>query len=211
MYTDRASAGGVLATRLGAYAGRDDVIVLALPRGGVVVAAEVASALGAPLDVCVVRKLGVPGREELAFGAVAAGGALVLNHEVVQAFRLSEEDIQSVVGRERVELERRERAYRGASAAPLSVTSKTVLLVDDGLATGATMRAAVEAVRTAGPARIVVAVPVAASATCAMLERMADEVISAEIPTSFFAVGQWYVDFRQTTDDEVRELLAVTR
>lgn len=210
MFSDRASAGRVLAAHLPAYAGRDDVIVLGLPRGGVVVAAEVADALPAPLDICVVRKLGVPGREELAFGAIASGGALVLNSEVVQAFQLTDDDIHGVVRRERVELERRERVYRGHGT-PQSLPGRTVVLVDDGLATGATMRAAVEAVRQTAPAHIVVAVPVAAAQTVAALEQIADQVVSADTPRSFMAVGQWYVDFRQTTDDEVRDLLALRR
>ena len=211
MFTDRASAGRTLASHLSAYSRGDAVVVLGLPRGGVVVAAEVATVLRAPLDVCVVRKLGVPGREELAFGAVAAGGALVLNGEVVNAFRLTDEDIQGVVRRERLELDRRERAYRGESAPPVAVAGSTAILVDDGLATGATMRAAVEAMRAAEPALIVVAVPVAAAATCAMIQQLADAVVCAEMPSSFSAVGQWYLDFRQTTDDEVRELLAFRR
>jgi predicted phosphoribosyltransferase len=211
VFADRASAGQTLATQLSQYAGLDDVVVLGLPRGGVVVAAEVATALGAPLDVCVVRKLGVPGREELAFGAVGDGGALVLNTEVVHAFRLTDDDIQGVVRRETVELRRRELAYRGESAPPISLTGSTAILVDDGLATGASMRAAVQAVQTANPARIVVAVPVAAAATCALLKQVADEVVSVETPTSFIAVGQWYLDFRQTTDNEVRDLLSVRR
>lgn len=211
MFSDRASAGRILAAHLGAYAGRHDVTVLGLPRGGVIVAAEVAKALDAPLDICVVRKLGVPGREELAFGAIASGGTQVLNSEVVHAFRLSNDDVDRVVRRERVELERRERAYRGDAASPQPLAGRTVVLVDDGLATGASMRAAVEAVRQAAPAHIVVAVPVAAAPTCTMLQDVADDVVSAETPRAFMAVGQWYVDFRQTTDDEVRELLALRR
>jgi predicted phosphoribosyltransferase len=211
VFSDRASAGRILAAHLGAYAGRHDVTVLGLPRGGVIVAAEVAKALDAPLDICVVRKLGVPGREELAFGAIASGGTQVLNSEVVHAFRLSNDDVDRVVRRERVELERRERAYRGDAASPQPLAGRTVVLVDDGLATGASMRAAVEAVRQAAPAHIVVAVPVAAAPTCTMLQDVADDVVSAETPRAFMAVGQWYVDFRQTTDDEVRELLALRR
>ncbi len=207
MFEDRASAGRALASRLMTYADRDDVVVLGLPRGGVVVAAEVAAALRAPLDVCVVRKLGVPGREELAFGAVASGGAQVLNPDVLHAFRLTEEDIAGVARRELVELRRREELYRGADALPLAIDGKTVILVDDGLATGATMRAAVDAARTAEVRAVVVAVPVAAAPTCELLRGVADEVVCVDTPAAFFAVGQWYADFRQTSDDEVHDLL----
>jgi putative phosphoribosyl transferase len=206
-FVDRAQAGRVLAERLGAYAGRPDVIVLALPRGGVVVGYEVARALRAPLDVLVVRKLGVPGHSELAMGAIASGGARVLSFDVIRALGISQSQIEAVAVREQAELERRERAYRGERpAAPLH--ERTALLVDDGLATGATMRAAVRSLRAHSPARIVVAVPVGAPDTCAELLHEADEVVCARSPEPFGAVGSWYEDFSQTSDDEVRDLLA---
>ena len=204
---NRAEAGRQLAERLGDYAGRDDVVVLGLPRGGVPVAAEVARALEAPLDVFLVRKLGVPGREELAFGAIALGGARVLNGDVVAALGIDDETIESVASREQAELERRAEAYRG-SAEPPDVRGRTAILVDDGLATGATMRAAVEAVRALGPERVVVAVPAAASETCAQLARHVDEIVCLLTPEPFVAVGLWYRDFSETSDDEVRAALA---
>jgi putative phosphoribosyl transferase len=207
LFADRADAGRVLAERLRAYAGRPDVIVLALPRGGVVVGYEVARALRAPLDVLVVRKLGVPGHSELAMGAIASGGARVLSGDVIRTLGITQAQIEAVAVREQAELERRERAYRGArQAAPLS--GRAVLLVDDGLATGATMRAAVRSLRAHEPARIVVAVPVGAPETCAELLDEADEVVCARSPEPFEAVGSWYDDFSQTSDDEVRDLLA---
>ncbi|HEX8754557.1 MAG TPA: phosphoribosyltransferase [Solirubrobacterales bacterium] len=196
----------MLAEQLTAYAGRPDVLVLALPRGGVPVASEVARALGAPLDVFVVRKLGVPGHEELAMGAIASGGVCVLNDDVVQALRIPRQVIEAVAARELREVERRERAYRGDRPAP-EVRGRTVILVDDGLATGSTMRAAVAALRRLGPARIVVAVPTAAPATCEEFRHEADECVCDITPDPFYAVGLWYEDFSQTTDDEVRELL----
>ena len=202
-FADRADAGRRLAERLGAYAGRGDVIVLGLPRGGVPVAAEVARSLPAPLDVCVVRKLGVPGDEELALGAIAAGGVLVLNDRVVSGLHLSDEAIAAVAAVERAELRRREQAYRGERP-PADVAGRTVIVVDDGLATGATMRAAVRAVRMRAPARVVVAVPVAAPETCAALGPEVDEVVCALRPSDFRSVGGWYDDFAPTTDDEVR-------
>ena len=202
-FADRADAGRRLAERLGAYAGRGDVIVLGLPRGGVPVAAEVARSLPAPLDVCVVRKLGVPGDEELALGAIAAGGVLVLNDRVVSGLHLSDEAIAAVAAVERAELRRREQAYRGERP-PADVAGCTVIVVDDGLATGATMRAAVRAVRMRAPARVVVAVPVAAPETCAALGPEVDEVVCALRPSDFRSVGGWYDDFAPTTDDEVR-------
>jgi predicted phosphoribosyltransferase len=206
-FADRAHAGRALGSRLAHYAGRDDVIVLGLPRGGVPVAAEVATALGAPLDVCVVRKLGVPGRPELAVGAIGPGGVQVLNQDVVDAYRLSPDDIATIAERELAELERRERAYRGDDAPPLTFAGRTPILVDDGLATGASMRVAVRAVRAAGPDRIVVGVPVAAQSVCSDLAALADEVVCVQMPFTFVAVGQWYDDFSQTTDAEVRDLL----
>ena len=206
-FRNRAEAGRILAESLHGYAGRDDVVVLGLPRGGVPVAAEVAAALGAPLDVLVVRKVGVPGHEELAMGAVASGGVLVLDEALIQMLRIARAAIEDVVQRELVELERREAAYRGERGPP-ELAGTTVVLVDDGLATGSTMRAAVRTVRGRDPARIVVAVPVAAAETCRELEREADEVVCAATPRSFRAVGLWYDDFRPTSDDEVRGLLA---
>jgi putative phosphoribosyl transferase len=206
-FADRHHAGKALAERLKEYAGRSDVVVLALPRGGVPVAHEVACALHAPLDVFVVRKLGVPGHEELAMGAIASGDVRVLNQDVLDWYRLSEADVEAVSRLEKSELERRERLYRGSR--PLTrIDGCTAILIDDGLATGSTMRAAVEAVRRLNPTRIVVAVPVGAQDTCDQLGQIADEAICLMTPASFSAVGQWYLDFSQTTDDEVRRLLA---
>ena len=207
LFQDRADAGRQLAAKLMRYAGRPDVLVLALPRGGVPVGFEVARALEAPLDVFLVRKLGVPGREELAMGALATGGVRVLNEEVVRHLDIPDEVIDEVTEQERRELERRERSYRG-NRPPPEVAGCTVILVDDGLATGSTMRAAVAALRRLGPARIVVAVPVGAPETCAELGREADESVCARMPEPFYAVGLWYHDFSQTSDEEVRELLA---
>jgi len=206
-FRDRREAGRLLAAQLSAYAKRPDVLVLALPRGGVPVAAEVASALGAPLDVFVVRKLGVPGHEEYALGAIATGGVRVLNEEVVQALRIPDRVIDALAGREQEELARRERVYRGHRPPP-DVRGRTVILVDDGLATGATMHAAIRALRQQQPARIVVAVPTASPETCAELKTEVDDIICATTPDPFYAVGLWYEDFSQTTDEEVRELLA---
>lgn len=207
LFRDRFDAGRQLAVRLMHYAGRDDVLVLALPRGGVPVGYEVADALGAPLDVFLVRKLGTPGHEELAMGAIASGGVRVLNDQVVRTLRPSEEVIAQVEAAERRELDRREHEYRGGRP-PRDVRGKTVILVDDGLATGSTMRAAVAAVRKLGPARVVVAVPVGAAAICEEFEGEADEAICAREPDPFYAVGMWYEDFSQTSDEEVRALLA---
>jgi len=206
-FHDRRDAGRFLATRLSAYANRPDVLVLALPRGGVPVGAEVARALGAPLDVFLVRKLGVPGHEELAMGAVATGGVRVLNEDVVQALGIPHDVIEAVAAREQQELERRARLYRGDGPPP-DVHGRTVILVDDGLATGATMQAAIRALRRQQPARIVVAVPTASAETCEELRAEVDEVVCAVTPEPFYAVGLWYDDFSQTTDDDVRELLA---
>ena len=205
-FRDRTEAGRLLAERLVDYANRSDVLVLALPRGGVPVAFEVAKALAAPLDVFLVRKLGVPGHEELAMGAIASGGVRVLNEDVVSYLRISERVIDAVAEREQEELERRERAYRGDRAA-LDVRGHSVILIDDGLATGSTMRAAVVALRQQRPSRLVVAVPVAAESTCSAFRSEVDEIICAMTPEPFYAVGLWYEDFSQTTDDEVRELL----
>jgi putative phosphoribosyl transferase len=206
LYRNRHDAGRLLGEKLGHYADRNDVLVLALPRGGVPVGFEVAEALAAPLDVFLVRKLGVPGQEELAMGAIASGGVRVLNEPVVRMLGLSEEEIQRVEREERWELQRRESEYR-AGRPPLNVRGKIVILVDDGLATGSTMRAAVAALRRLGPDRIVVAVPVGAREICDEFANEADEAICASEPEPFHAVGVWYDDFSQTTDEEVRDLL----
>jgi predicted phosphoribosyltransferase len=206
-FLNRRQAGRYLAQLLQPYAQAPGLLVLALPRGGVPVAYEVARALRAPLDVFIVRKLGVPGEEELALGAVATGGVRVLNHNVIDQLGLSDHLIDQVTARERVELERRARAYRN-DRPPLSVKDKTVLLVDDGLATGASMRAAVEALRNLAPARLVVAVPAAAAETCAALRPLVDAVICALTPQPFDGVGRWYEDFAPVSDAEVRQLLA---
>jgi predicted phosphoribosyltransferase len=207
LFRDRTEAGRLLAARLEKYAGKPDVMVLALPRGGVPVAFEVARALHAPMDVFIVRKLGVPGHEELAMGAVASGGVRVLNDHVVAGLGIPEYVIDAVVKWETEELKRRERLYRG-NRPPADVRGKTVILVDDGLATGSTMLAAVQALRQQGPARIVVAVPVASPDTCELMKAYVDEIVCAATPEPFYAVGLWYEDFSQTTDEEVRELLA---
>jgi erythromycin esterase-like protein/predicted phosphoribosyltransferase len=205
-YHDRRDAGKQLAARLHAYANRPDVLVLGLPRGGVPVAFEVAEALGAPLDIYLVRKLGVPGHEELAMGAIATGGVRVLNREVMSELHLPDEALEVVTARELAELERRERLYRGDRPPP-AVQGKTVILVDDGLATGSTMRAAVASLRQQTPARIVGAVPVAAPAVCRELQGVVDEMVCALTPETFYAVGLWYEDFRPTTDKDVQSLL----
>jgi putative phosphoribosyl transferase len=205
-FADRLEAGRELAGRLGLYARRSDVVVLGLPRGGVPVAAAVADALEAPLDVFLVRKLGVPSHPELAMGAIASGGVRVLNAEVIEWYGITQETLDRVARTEQAELERRERDYRQGRPA-LDVRDRTVILVDDGLATGSSMRAAVEAMRQRGPSAVVVAVPVGAPSTCAELGRLADEAICARTPERFSAVGQWYLDFSQTSDAEVRRLL----
>ena len=197
----------MLAELLGEYAGRDDVVVLALPRGGVPVAYEVAKALGAPLDVFTVRKLGVPGNPELAMGAIATGGVVVLDQRLIQLLGIDRSQLEQAVTAELRELERRDAAYRGNRELP-DLTGKTVILVDDGLATGSTMRAAALAVRELNPARIVVAVPVAAEETCDAFRDVVDEIVCGVTPRPFHAVGLWYEDFSQTSDEEVRELLA---
>ena len=206
LYRDRSDAGRQLAGHLSAYANRSDVLVLALPRGGVPVAFEVAAALHAPLDVFLVRKLGVPGHEELAMGAIASGGVRVINDYVVRSDAIPEEIIDGVAADEGRELERRERLYRGERPSR-EVRGQTVILIDDGLATGSTMRAAALALQQQGPARIVVAVPVAAPMICDEFQAEVDEIVCAITPEPFYAVGLWYEDFSQTTDDEVRELL----
>ena len=206
LFHDRAHAGRSLAAALNDYSGRQDLIVLALPRGGVPVAREVADALRAPLDVLVVRKLGVPGHEELAMGAVASGGAMFLNHDIVDRLGIRENILEAVVARELEELARRERAYRGEKA-PLDLGDKTVLLVDDGIATGATVLAAIQAGRDAGARRVVVAAPVGAPDSVARLRGAADDVVCPHAPPAFGSVGEWYESFGQTTDAEVRSLL----
>jgi len=205
-FRDRVEAGELLAEKLTEYRDREDVVVLALPRGGVPVAREVARALGVPLDVYVVRKLGVPGHEELAMGAIATGGVRQVNRDVVDALGIPASVIDAVAERELRELERREQAYRG-NRAPMPLINKTVILVDDGLATGSTMRAAVMAARQQQPARVIVAVPVGAVSTCAGLATEADDVVCVRTPDPFIAVGLWYRDFTPTTDHEVRALL----
>ena len=206
-FHDRSDAGRRLAAELRRFAGRGDVLVLGLARGGVPVAFEVARVLGAPLDVLVVRKLGVPGHEELAMGAIASGGVRVVSQDLIRRLGISEAEVDHVAQVEARELERRERQYRGDRPLP-SVAGKTVILVDDGLATGSTMRAAVEGLRPRRPDRIVVAAPVAAHETCEALRHVADEVVCALTPEPFYAVGAWYEDFSQTTDEEVHDLLS---
>jgi putative phosphoribosyl transferase len=205
-YRDRTDAGRRLAAELWKYAGRPDVIVLALPRGGVPVAYEVARALRAPLDVFVVRKLGLPAHPELAMGAIASGGIRVLDQTAIRRFGVTEQEVAAVAAAEERELDRRERRYREGGSLP-DVAGKTVILVDDGLATGATMAAAATALRTLHPARLIVAVPVSAPDTCEAFRAIADEVVCAATPEPFLAVGMWYDDFSQTTDEEVHELL----
>jgi predicted phosphoribosyltransferase len=205
-FADRREAGRMLAEALKAYAFREDLVVLALPRGGVPVAFEVACALGAPLDVLVVRKLGVPGHAEYAMGAIAAG-VQVLSAEVVASLGISRQDVAAVLEQEQAELQRREALYRSGQP-PLAVAGKEVILIDDGLATGASMEAAIAALRRLRPARLVAAVPVAPPDTCARLRPQVDELVSVLMPEPFHAVGLWYRDFPQTSDDEVRTLLA---
>ncbi len=205
-FENRAGAGRVLATMLTAYAGQPQAIVLALPRGGVPVGYEVAVALGLPLDIFLVRKLGVPGHEELAMGAIATGGVCVLNSDVVTPLGIDAGTIDRVAASEQRELERREIAYRDGRVVP-NVRGRTVILVDDGLATGSTMLVAIRALRLQNPARIVVAVPTAAPSVCGEIGSEADEIICAITPEPFYAVGLWYDDFSETTDDEVRDLL----
>jgi putative phosphoribosyl transferase len=206
LFCDRTDAGRLLARSLAHYAGRVDTVVLGLPRGGVPVAFEVAKALAAPLDVFIVRKLGVPGQEELAMGATASGNVRVLNEGLIRDLAISEETIASVAAKEERELQRREQLYRGGRM-PLQISGKNVILVDDGLATGSTMRAAVLALRRLSPARIVVAVPVAAGSSCEEFKDEVDEIVCATTPEPFYSVGQWYERFSQTTDEEVQDFL----
>ncbi|MGI0487811.1 phosphoribosyltransferase [Pantanalinema rosaneae CENA516] len=205
-FQHRTAAGQLLATQLSTYANRDEVMVLALPRGGVPIGFEVAQALHVPLDVLIVRKLGVPGHEELAMGAIAPGGVQILNHQIIQSCQVEDTAIATVIAQEQQELTRREQLYRGDRPAT-NLRDRTVILVDDGLATGATMRVAVQAVRQEHPAQVVVAVPVAAPETSEMLAAEVDRLICMETPRRFSSVGSWYEDFSQTTDEEVRLLL----
>jgi putative phosphoribosyl transferase len=207
IFANRAEAGRELAWHLKKYANREDVIVLGAPRGGVPVAFEVATSLGVPLDVFVLRKLGVPGHEELAFGAIASGGIRILNRETIEALGLTGLDIERVTRRERLELERRETTYRGARP-PLDVSGLIVILVDDGIATGSSMRAAIRALRQMNPAVLVVATPVAPGSTCNRLGPEVDELVCLEKPEPFYGVGQFYDDFSEVSDREVNELLA---
>jgi predicted phosphoribosyltransferase len=207
-FRDRIEAGQLLGRELASrFVDAGDAIVLALPRGGVPVGYEVAKALGAPLDVFIVRKLGVPGHEELAMGAIASGGVRVLNHDVIDYARVTQQQIDAVAAREERELSRREAEYRG-NRAPLDVRGRTVIIVDDGLATGSTMRAAVQALRAMEPKRVIVAVPVGAAQTCEELREIVDEIVCLRTPEPFEAVGLWYDDFTQTTDAEVHALLS---
>lgn len=210
LYADRRNAGRVLARRLSEYADRRGVVVLGLPRGGVPIAYEIAARLRVPLDVLVVRKLGAPGQEELAVGAIASGGVLVLNDEIVASIGLEPEEIEAIVERETIELERRERLYRGARP-PLDVNGRTIIVADDGLATGATMSAAIQALRTQAVSAIIVAVPIGAPETCAEIAKQADAILCAHVPRRLLAIGNWYDDFSATSDDEVRTLLAAAQ
>ena len=209
-FRDRVDAGRLLARALEGYARAPGLLVLALPRGGVTVAAEVARHLGAPIDAILVRKLGVPGHEELAMGAIASGGVRILSEEIIEALGIADRDIAAVAAAEEDELDRREQAYRGVRAPP-AVGDRTVILVDDGLATGSTMRAAAAAIRSQGPRRLVIAVPVAPAATCDELRAEVDDVVCLRTPPRFHSVGEWYEDFEQTSDDEVRRLLRADR
>jgi putative phosphoribosyl transferase len=207
MFVDRIDAGKKLAEKLRAYAGREDVIVLGVPRGGVPVAFEVATALKAPLDILVLRKLGVPWQEELAFGAIAQGDVRVLDRRIMEMLGLTPSEVEKVAAKEKVELERREKAYRG-DRPPLDVRGRTVVLVDDGIATGSSMRAAIAALRQMGPARIVLAVPVAPPSTCERLRAEVDDLVCVDMPESFYAIGQFYLNFSPVGDREVTDLLA---
>jgi predicted phosphoribosyltransferase len=207
LFTDRREAGQVLAGLLAAYRGRPDVVVLGLARGGLPVAFEVARSLDAPLDAFIVRKLGAPGHEEFAVGALASGGRVVINDDVVRGLQISPEQLREIIDREAAELIRREAVYRGGRA-PVDVTGKTVILVDDGLATGSSMMAAIAALRESDPAAIVIAVPAAPESTYRQFAGTVDQVVCASMPTPFVAVGESFRDFRQVSDDEVRELLS---
>jgi predicted phosphoribosyltransferase len=209
IFLDRREAGRALGVKLASYAGRNDVTVLGLPRGGVPVAFEVALALDAPLDVFLVRKLGAPGQEEFAMGAIASGGVRILNPSVIASLEISAEDIERAVARELEELRRREISYRKGRP-PLDLEGRIAILVDDGLATGSSMRAAVAAARKLGPARIVVAVPVAPHSTAREMRQIADDVVVVASPEPFYAVGRFYEEFDQTTDEEVRDLLGLS-
>jgi putative phosphoribosyl transferase len=210
MFRDRKEAGHLLAGKLAKYANRKDTLILALPRGGVPVGFEVATALNIPLDILVVRKLGVPGHEELAMGAIATGSVRVLNKEVISQCGISDDDIQAVSAMEQSELRRRELAYRGDAALP-QITGHTIILVDDGIATGSTMQAAVAALRQQGPSKVVIAVPTAPLSSCNELRRFADEVVVVITPEPFYAVGFSYAIFNQTSDEEVRQLFDLSR
>lgn len=206
IFEDRVDAGRRLAEKLDAYANRSDVIVLGVPRGGVPVAYEVAAALHAPMDIFLSRKLGVPAQEELAFGAVASGGVRVLDRDLIESVGISNQEIEEITRRVRGELERRERLYRGARP-PLDVEGKIAILIDDGIATGSSMRAAIHALRQHKPAQIVVAIPVAPFSTCRKLRSEVDELVCVDMPESFYAIGQFYADFSQVSDEEVTNLL----
>jgi putative phosphoribosyl transferase len=206
-FRDRTEAGKQLATRLKAYTNQTDVLVLGLPRGGVPVAYEVARALNLPLDICLVRKLGVPGHSELAMGAIAAGGVRILNYDIIRGLGISDKMLERVAARELRELQRRDRVYRGDRPQP-EIRDRTVILVDDGLATGATIRAAIAVLRSQQPKKIIVAVPVAPISAYQELETEVDEVVCLATPEPFYAIGLWYDNFSQTTDDQVRNLLA---
>jgi putative phosphoribosyl transferase len=206
VFLDRAEAGRVLAKRLKAYQDQPKVLVLGIPRGGVPVAFEVAAELHTPLDVFIVRKLGVPGREELGFGAIASGGTRFLDTAIVEAVGISDPEIERITATERQELERRERVYRGGRP-PLGVEGQTVILVDDGIATGSSVQVAITALRQLKPSRLVIAVPVAPVSTCRRLRREVDELICVHMPTSFYAIGEFYEDFSQVSDQEVTDLL----
>lgn len=206
-FQNRTEAGKLLASRLTDYANHTDILVLGLPRGGVPVAFEVAKALNLPLDICIVRKLGVPGHKELAMGAIASGGVRVLNYDVVSWLGISGKTIDEVAARELRELQRRDRAYRG-DRPPLDVRDRTVILVDDGIATGSTMRAAITVLKSQQPQQMIVAVPVAPLETCNEIQAEVDKLVCLMTPEPFYAIGLWYEDFAQTTDEEVRELLA---
>ncbi|MBE9005282.1 phosphoribosyltransferase [Fortiea sp. LEGE XX443] len=206
-FRDRQAAGKMLAKRLTAYANRQDLLVLGLPRGGVPVAFEIAKSLNAPLDICLVRKLGVPDHEELAMGAIASGGVRVLNYDVVNSLGIDRQTIDEVAAKELQELQRRDRAYRGDKLPP-KIKNRTVILVDDGIATGSTISAAIAIVQQQQPQYLIVAVPVAPPITCEQLQAEVDEVVCLVTPEPFYAIGLWYEDFSQTTDTEVRNLLA---
>ncbi|SEO37946.1 phosphoribosyltransferase [Nitrosovibrio sp. Nv6] len=205
-FADRAEAGKMLAEALSAYAGRTDVLVLALPRGGVPVAYEVAKMLAAPMDLWLVRKLGVPGQEELAMGAMAGKDTRILNQEIINILNIDQAAIDAAVAREQKELERRNRHYRQGRPPP-DIEGKTIIIIDDGLATGATMRAAIASLRHMGAKRIIAAVPVGAASTCSKVQKEADELVCLFTPEPFYGVGQWYSDFSQTSDEEVLALL----